>query len=225
MTVLDPTVSGINEIKSLSNGGVLLKCNTNEEVALIEQQLKEKEGENYTMKEANNGGRNRVKVVGMTKKYENEELALLIKKQHLSENDYVRVLKVYEDKNTRRDSFNAIIEFDTATAENVPNMKPFSIAWDMCNTYSYIRINRCFKCLGFNHQAKDCKNKIACSKCGGAHKVEDCSSDEMACVNCMEYVKKSNENIDTKHHAFAYKCWCRQQIVNKLMNKTNIGEK
>lgn len=87
-----------------------------------------------------------------------------------------------------------------------------------------MRINRCYKCLGYNHPAKECKNKLACIKCGGEHKADACKSKELSCVNCVEYAKRTNENIDTKHHAFAHKCVCTQRIVDKINNKTDTGK-
>lgn len=225
MSVVDPTASSIKEIKTLSNGSVLIRCKTNEAVEVIEKQVKEKEGENYSMRETTGGAKMKVKLVGMARKYSNEELTSLIQKQHLNGDDaYVRVVKVYADKNTQEESFNAIIDFDTKTAENVLNAKQISVAWDMCKVFSYVRIGRCFKCLGYNHLAKDCKNKIACSKCGGEHKVDVCTSNELSCVNCVEYAKKNNENIDTKHHAFAHKCYCTQQILHKISKNNNRKE-
>lgn len=198
MKVVDPTASGINAIKTLANGSVLIKCNTNEAMDTIEQQLNEKEGENYTVKESR-GTKAKVKIVGMTKKYSNEELTALMLKQHLiSEDTFVRVNKVYADQNTQKETFNAIVEFDAKSAEIVLTAKQISVAWDMCRAYNYVRIIRCYKCLGYNHMAKDCKNKIACCKCGGEHKLEDCKSEEMSCINCVEYAKQNNENIDTK---------------------------
>lgn len=225
MTAVDPTVSGISELKSLSNGSVMIRCKTNEAMALIEKQVKEKEGENYIMSESKRRESTKVKLVGMTKKYSNEELTSLIRKQHLDGADeYVSVVKVYAHKNTRKECFNAIVNFDTNAAENILHVGQISIGWDMCKAYGYVRINRCYKCLGFNHLAKNCKNKIACCKCGGEHKAEECKSEVMSCINCVEYAKKNKENIDTKHHAFAHKCWSTQQVANKLNKIKNNME-
>lgn len=215
MRMFDPTASGINQIQTLSNGSVLLKCKTNEAVEQIEKKVQEEEGENFVTKERDCIERNRVKLTGMSKRYEPEQLISLIKQQHLSENSFVRVIKIYADKNTSEESFNAIMEFDAITAEMFVSAKKISVEWDMCKVFSYVRVNRCFKCLGFNHVAKMCKNKIACSKCGGEHKVEQCTSKEMSCVNCVKHAKDTGQNISTNHHAFAYKCWCTQQIMNK----------
>lgn len=224
MSVVDPTESGVNGIKTLANGDILIKCNTDKDMALIERQVNETEGENYTVKEVKSVT-TKVKLVGMTKKYSNEELKSLIQKQHpSSEEAVVRVIKVYEDKNTQKENFNAILELDKSTAECMLEEKKISIAWDMCRVYNYVQIMRCYKCLGYNHMAQECKNKIACCKCGGEHKVEECKSEEMSCVNCVSYAKKNNEDINTKHHAFAHDCFCTEQIKQKGNKRNNRKE-
>ena len=35
-------------------------------------------------------------------------------------------------------------------------------------------VTQCYKCQGFNHIAKDCKNDRKCVRCAGAHKSTDC---------------------------------------------------
>lgn len=149
--------------------------------------------------------------------YSNEELKSLILKQHLNNSDkeYINVVKIYSNKNTREESFNAIIEFEAPMAERFLKARKISVAWDMCRVFGYINIMRCYKCLGFNHLSMNCKNKIACNKCGGEHKVEDCQSKEMSCINCVEHVKKTKEKIPTNHHAFAHNCWCTQQMKER----------
>lgn len=80
MGIIDPCVSGVNEIKSLPNGIIRITCNTNESIELIEKEINEKEGENYILNETESGAKRRVKVLGMSKKYESEELKEKIKK-------------------------------------------------------------------------------------------------------------------------------------------------
>ena len=46
------------------------------------------------------------------------------------------------------------------------------------------RPTRCFKCQRFGHQAKFCKSKARCSKCGGEHPYEDCQAESYKCCNC-----------------------------------------
>lgn len=93
-----------------------------------------------------------------------------------------------------------------------------NIDWDECKVYQYIQVKRCYKCLGFNHTAKTCKNKLACSKCASEHNVRECEAENMNCVNCVEFNKKHNENTDTCLHAFARGCHVLQQIIENEMN-------
>lgn len=72
--------------------------------------------------------------------------------------------------------------------------KRVNVQWDSCKIYEYLNVRRCFKCLGFNHVAENCKNKIACSKCAEEHDEKQCTCVELKCVNCMEATKKFKMN-------------------------------
>ena len=60
-------------------------------------------------------------------------------------------------------------------------------------------MTQCFKCQGFNHIAKDCKNAQKCVRCAGAHKSTECpdknkDSLKLKCFNCNgEHVASSKE--------------------------------
>ena len=60
-------------------------------------------------------------------------------------------------------------------------------------------MTQCYKCQGFNHIAKDCKNAQKCLRCAGAHKSTECpdknkDSLKLKCSNCNgEHVASSKE--------------------------------
>ena len=60
-------------------------------------------------------------------------------------------------------------------------------------------MTQCYKCQGFNHIAKDCKNAQKCLRCAGAHKSIECpdknkDSLKLKCSNCNgEHVASSKE--------------------------------
>ena len=93
------------------------------------------------------------------------------------------------------------------------------IEYDSCPVYEYVKVMRCFKCLGFNHKAKDCVNKIACSKCGDSHITRDCNSDRIRCVNCYDLVKKNLAEVDVNHVAFSVKCPAYQKYIQSKNNR------
>lgn len=59
---------GVSEVKSLSNGAVLIQCKTKEGISEIEKRVKQHDAQNYIMKEKSLLNRGKIKIVGMTKK-------------------------------------------------------------------------------------------------------------------------------------------------------------
>ena len=69
-----------------------------------------------------------------------------------------------------------------------------------CESYRTIPpVTQCYKCQGFNHIAKDCKNDQKCVRCAGAHKSTDCPDKnketlKIKCSNCHgNHVASSRE--------------------------------
>ena len=69
-----------------------------------------------------------------------------------------------------------------------------------CESYRTApQVTQCYKCQGFNHIAKDCKNAQKCLRCAGAHKSIECpdknkDSLKLECSNCNgEHVASSKE--------------------------------
>ena len=69
-----------------------------------------------------------------------------------------------------------------------------------CESYRTApQVTQCYKCQGFNHIAKDCKNAQKCLRCAGAHKSTECpdknkDSLKLKCSNCDgEHVASSKE--------------------------------
>ena len=69
-----------------------------------------------------------------------------------------------------------------------------------CESYRTApQVTQCYKCQGFNHIAKDCKNAQKCLRCAGAHKSTECpdknkDSLKLKCSNCNgEHVASSKE--------------------------------
>ena len=47
---------------------------------------------------------------------------------------------------------------------------------------------QCFKCLQYDHKAKDCPNNLKCRRCGGEHVIRECdvAPESAKCSNCGE---------------------------------------
>lgn len=218
-SVANPIECGISQIKSLSNGAVLIQCKTNEALNDIEKRVNEHDAENYTTKETMYTLKGQIKFIEMSKKYTEQELSVFIGSQiEISENDGLKVLKTYSDKNTRNESYNAIVEMSTEAMEEIIQKNRINIDWDECKVHQYIQVKRCYKCLGFNHMAKTCNKKLACSKCAGEHSINECDSESLNCINCIEFNMKNNVNINTGQHAFSRECQILKQNFEKYAN-------
>jgi hypothetical protein len=74
---------------------------------------------------------------------------------------------------------------------------------------------QCFKCLGFGHTTKVCKNeKERCMNCAGEHDTRKCQvkedKDKHVCFNCKTYMR----GVDSNHRASSWECpfYKRMQI-------------
>lgn len=102
--------------------------------------------------------------------------------------------------------------------------KRVNLGWKKCVVDDHVHITRCYKCCGFSHISTECKNKLACSKCGGQHKHSECRSKNMKCVNCSEMNKQFNLKIDCDHHAMSYKCETFQRKLVQLSKRIQYKE-
>lgn len=116
-----------------------------------------------------------------------------------------------------------IIEVDPETHENLLKKEKVYIGWQIVKVEDHLDIIRCFKCLGYGHFARECKNKKSCFKCDGEHDGGGCSvvEGDYQCVNCIRAVKRFSVNIKTGHSAFDKECPCYLRIVRSQVNKVN----
>lgn len=71
------------------------------------------------------------------------------------------------------------------------------IEYQACKIRDFIRITRCFNCLGLGHIAKFCRSPEVCSHCAGeGHKGEVCPNKGKppVCANCKRLKKKADHN-------------------------------
>lgn len=57
---------------------------------------------------------------------------------------------------------------------------------------------------------------MACSKCAGPHKANDCEAREFKCVNCNAANNHFGLNLATAHHAWSRNCAVLQKRIKKL---------
>lgn len=89
-----------------------------------------------------------------------------------------------------------------------------------CYVREYFKVRRCFNCQGYNHKASDCKNKLACIKCGGEHDVMNCNSSEKKCTNCTKLNASLGMDNDCSHSANDKECSVFNRQIKVRKEKT-----
>ena len=209
MRVVDPTECLVSEVRELTGGGLLVRCTDTEARERVQKQFEKTIGEEYEMEKSKEKSdlKRMFKIVGMSENICNDRLIECMQKQNnVCKDKNFNIVKIYVNQNKREESYNAIIETDGATYENILKQKRLNVEWDSCIVYEFVNIVRCYRCLGYNHKSNDCINRIACSKCAGNHISKDCNSTILKCVNCCELVQKKLLKTDVHHHAFSVEC-------------------
>lgn len=83
--------------------------------------------------------------------------------------------------------------------------------------YESCNVLRCFKCWGFNHTSKYCRNEHQiCAKCSeSGHTYKECQNNIVKCINCENAkVRLNMRDIDTNHD-------CRNTELCKILQRKN----
>lgn len=93
-----------------------------------------------------------------------------------------------------------ILEIDPKTHKTTVELQKLKIGWKKCRAFDYVSMVRCYKCWGYNHYVKECKNNVICRKCAGNHDEKECQSQAKKCANCISMVQEYKlTGIDINH--------------------------
>ncbi|XP_076398048.1 uncharacterized protein LOC143266329 [Megachile rotundata] len=125
------------------------------------------------------------------------------------DNNEIRILTEYVNRYKRYKSI--VLEVTPQIRQRMLVHNRLYINYESCRIEDYIRVLQCFKCLKFNHTAKNCTATTStCGHCAGDHDSRECKQKEKTrCANCDRSSK-----VDNKHSALDYKI-CSIQIKKK----------
>lgn len=189
----------IDRVRNMPAGAIAVECANRNVSEVLKTVAVEKMGDGYVV-EIPKLKYPCIKLIDMTDKYSEEELVMKLKAQN-SELIGDSEMKVLNIINRGKKWFSAIIEVDPEGFEKCMLAGKLNIGWERCRVFENLNVNMCYKCCGFNHKAKTCKNKRICKKCAGEHDVTECKSDIIKCVNCVQAVKKLKIRLDVNHKA------------------------
>ena len=210
----------ISKVRGMKDGSLLIGCSNKDDNARFKKIAQDKLADDYEIKDVK-GILPRVKIVGLTRNFVESELSDLFEymtktNSELFNLDSVcKVIKVYPTKKNSK-VYQAILEIDRNTYENLIKADFLLIGYDYCKIYDAHEIKRCFKCSEFNHSSKFCRNSRACPKCAKDHNLKDCASTDLCCSNCIKHEKSGNSEIDKNHAVWDTRCPVYKLAMEKL---------
>jgi len=222
---------GINRVQNISKGGLLIECETKEEIDRLSQELKTNLAVNMDIKIPEKK-KPKVIIYNLSNDDQKEEIEeaihnYLATTTGMTTQDEVRFKFFTKAKSANLR--NAVIEVSPNARKTLLSSGKVNIGWSRCIVADFISVTRCFKCLGFGHIAKYCsQTQQKCSNCAGDHKHSDCDSSDnhKTCLNCVllnSRTRNSKLYVDTKHSAMDNNCHCFKYQKSQTISKIDYG--
>lgn len=227
---IDPSSlgAGVSGMKEVSNGQVIIRCENKKDLEKIQNKIQEKMSADYDTKTPSLK-HPKVKIIRINEDDDNtaEDLIEAIIDQNLTkqtreeEDFHIKIIKKIKKENERH--FTLILETDPKTHKLLTNRDKIFIGWSRGKPYDYVHVIRCYKCQGFNHFAKDCKNNKICYKCSLQHEGE-CKAKHNKCINCKNAIQKYKIKINDDHNALDHNCPCYVRVLNSVKRRVDYLE-
>ncbi|XP_073979944.1 uncharacterized protein [Rhodnius prolixus] len=207
---------GIENMRGISNGGVMVECSTKNEVKTLCENINRVCNDNLHAVKLNKM-LPRLKLNNIPEEITVDNALDVIKSQNeeiINDADTIQVKSLF--KNKRRSRF-LIIEVN-ANLRKLFLEKRIKMGWNVCPVVDHLTISRCYNCNKFGHHTSQCKGTTTCPLCTAKHSLKECTvrETEYSCVNCIQYkYSPANKQVDTNHAALSKACPC-------YIHKTNI---
>ncbi|KAK9700810.1 hypothetical protein QE152_g31016 [Popillia japonica] len=211
----------INKIVPRKGGSVIIYCNNADNINVLKSTIAEKIGNNYTtMSPRKINPKIVIYGVSVLDIKDREEFSKNLLTQNKLDRTSATVLNIVRVIG-KEPTVNVIIEVDPFLFKSIMQKGKLFIGWKRCQVRESYHILRCYKCSGFGHLAKNCRSPTSCPKCAGDHALQDCSSADPKCVNCVRSNDKYQTNYSVNHSVFDKTCPIYQNNVKHAQNITN----
>lgn len=233
MAKVDPKKLGVGIVGvNPSKNGVIIKCDSEESRNILKAEADKVMGAKYKVGDEKKSLQPRILVYNVLKNLvpENEDKSLLVenivKQNNLELNNLnvsVKIITIVPDRRDNR-KVKLVLEVDPKTRSRLVGDGKLKMEWAMLNVTDYIHVTRCFKCAGYGHVQKDCKNEVTCPVCAGGHEKRECNADEVKCVNCCRANERLNLRLNVFHTALSWECECYKRKYRQLQSKINYED-
>lgn len=210
---------GIKSIKNTRNGAVIIKVRDEKEAQRLQVNIEHKLANSVSIKipEKKNPC---IKIVGIGKDYEEEELINTLKGQNNSIITEESNLKVKVTKKMVK-AYMSIIECDPMTFQKImlKSEGKLFVGCRACRVFEHIGVLRCYNCSQYGHTSAECKNKRICSKCNSTdHEIKECNK-RARCTNCCLSNNDHHTKYEVNHSSFDIRCPVYINMLNKMRPK------
>lgn len=218
-SIKDKIDSSDYDVLSVSNAplnGVSIQCEDEEKCEKLIREIEEKLDGNVTISKPKNFNP-RIKLIKLrdAEKDDNQFVEILKNKNPSLQGTELKIIRrevVRINGKCVENLSNVIIEVNPKVHNEIMKTRKIKHVWEIVRVVDSIYIRRCYKCMGFNHNAADCKNNIACGECSGNHSSKECDNNEKKCINCVKANERLNMEtqskymLDVNHSAWSKEC-------------------
>ncbi|KAJ3644240.1 hypothetical protein Zmor_026908 [Zophobas morio] len=163
---VDPVKSGVSirNTKNGHNGSLIVRCDKSEDTEKISKLANDNNlGEKYTIKQLPVINP-RIRIVGITdEEITTENLSDYVIHQNryfFIGEPYCKVIDKIVPLRKDKKRFQAIVEVNPATYDNMIKKGYLIVGYDDCLVYDAIYIKICYQCCGYHHYQKQCSQKL-----------------------------------------------------------------
>lgn len=101
----------------------------------------------------------------------------------------------------------SVVEVPRAALEHILEKGYIIHSWSRHRLALFVDLRRCSWCQDIGHSARFChRSEPTCARCARGHETKNCEYDDVFCILCYEFNKRTGERIDTYHDARNKEC-------------------
>nr|CAH7739063.1 unnamed protein product [Callosobruchus chinensis] len=211
----------INGTRKIRNG-VAVHCKDEQSLSALKGTLDEKFGDKFQINEAKKFNPRLLIIDASLKglKKPDDIVSNILTLNGLGDIDSSDIKFI--TKLDHEDSVDIVIEVSPTVRNILLKLGKLFLGWKRSLVVDHVRVVKCLNCCSFGHRANECKSDLVCPRCTRKHKLKECKSSDLQCINCLNYNKTYKKNLETNHSANFGGCLSRKIFVDHLKTRNNF---
>nr|CAH7755532.1 unnamed protein product [Callosobruchus chinensis] len=212
----------VNTTRKIRNG-VAVHCKDDASLMALKNGLTDKLSSKYAISEAKKFNPRlivkNVKLDGMNGP--EDIISDIAKLNHLNDTQKSEIKFVTKLK--YKSNTDIVIEVSPQLRKTMLQMESLFIGWKRSPVFDHLRIVKCLKCCSFGHLENECKSDLTCPRCTRKHKLKECKSEALQCINCLNHNQTHKKSLPTDHSANFPRCPVYEGYVDNLQQRIDYG--